>query len=592
MLKINRKCTPTRCGRLAAIALSGFITYGAIAALSDYAQAQAPRITKDTVAPYRTVPHLAAIPQIAAGVRAAPHMTKPFRHRLGAAAFAAKKTEAKAMRFTPPGVIPAGRPAPMGSGAHVAHPELMQQTVSPPELAFTATSDAQCAALSGFLVEPADQALAVGNTLASVVHGVNSCINLYDKNGNQQAGFPKSHNTFFGLGALNDSDPRAIFDWINHRFLYIIISFDNSCFNQCTSAAFYNLAVSNTNDPAGSWCLYQLPVATTPNPQPDGTFLLPDFPRLGQDREAVYIASNLFGVDFVAEEVQALRKTDLYACNPVTRSTVTGLTDSDNFFTIQPASIFSPYDDPKSMYFVASSANSSNQIKVSAFHDPFGTPTFTSVTVTGTNTYSLPPDATQQGGCSLIATNDQRISNSPFYVAGSIYASLATDGGNGEPGILSYQIKPFVDTSGGPNDGKIVGATILNEIAHFGANGTTDAFYYPGQLPDPEGNITTVFGTSNATSFASLAYASRRVGQAVGTEPDAGVIAGAGTACFDGGRWGDYFAAAPAGIVSGGGTGGFPKFWFSGMMAVVGDDWSNTIGRTGYSEINQNLPER
>jgi hypothetical protein len=345
--------------------------------------------------------------------------------------------------------------------------------------------------------------------------------------------------------------------------------------------------VSKANDPAGDWCLYQLPVATTPNPQ-GGIFLLPDFPRLGQDREAVYIASNLFSNVFVGEEVQALRKSDLYSCASVTRSNVTGITDGDDFFSIQPVSIFSPYDDPKSMYFVTSATNTSNQIKVSAFHDPFGTPTFTSTTVTGTNTYSLPPDASQSGGCGLIATNDQRISNSPFYAAGSIYASLATNGGNGQPGILSYQIKPFVDASGGANDGKIVSATIRNEIAHFGAVGTTDAFYYPGQLPDPEGNVTTVFGSSNATSFASLVYASRRAGQAVGTEPDAGVIAGAGTGCFSGGRWGDYFATAPAGLVSGGGTGGFPKFWFGGMKAVVGDDWSNTIGRTGYDQIGQN----
>ncbi len=270
-------------------------------------------------------------------------------------------------------------------------PELSSKTVNPPELAFQATSDVQCAAVSGFTTEPSDHALAVGDILASVLQGVNTCINLYNKSGVQQAGFPKSANAFFALGALSNADPRMLFDWINHRFLYVIISYPNSCTTPagCTSPAFYNLAVSRTNDTAGSWCMYQLAVATLPNPNAGGVFFLPDYPRLGQDRDTIYLAGNLFQPNYVSEEIIALKKTDLYACsNAVPRTNFTGFGDlTGQGQTIQPATLFSPYDDPKSMLFVTSHFGTRNKLVVSAIHDPFGTPTFTRVIVTGTNTY-------------------------------------------------------------------------------------------------------------------------------------------------------------------------------------------------------------
>src|ERR1700737_3108360 len=100
-----------------------------------------------------------------------------------------------------------------------------------------------------------------------------------------------------------------IYDWINLRFLLVVISFASS-----SQEAFYNLAVSKSDDPAGAWCLYtNISIATHPNPDPNtGRYLFPDFPRLGQDRQAVYLASNLFTgsswTTFLGEEVIALRK--------------------------------------------------------------------------------------------------------------------------------------------------------------------------------------------------------------------------------------------------------------------------------------------
>jgi hypothetical protein len=561
------------CGRIA------FAMFGAVAGLGLAAtttQAE-PLVTQaQTISPTGFVQSLDALPQISAEeiAAAAARTPKPFRSAVDANTLAALKAAAKNRRFTTPdGVIP--DPVQVGGAGG-------KQTVNPAELVFSATSNAACGAITGFTVTPADQALAVGDTNVGVLQGVNICLSVYDKTGALQSGYPKSTGTFFSLGALNNSDPRMIYDWINHRYYFVVISYPNSCGSNCTSAAFYNLAVSTGDSPNGSYCIYgSIPVATTPNPS-GGFFFLPDYPRLGQDREAIYIASNLYRPNYVSDEVFALRKSDLMSCSAAMRTNVTGLT---NGFTIQPANVFLPSDQPKSMFFVTSMCcGGSSQLVISAFHSPFSSPTFNQITIATSHSYTTPPGATQQGTATLMETNDERISGSPYYAAGSIYAALTTDGGNGEPGNLLFQIQPFTTNDGSANDGKIASARILNEITHYGSG--TSAYYFGTQVPDGEGNVTEVFSFSNSANFASLGWLTRRSTQAPGTLPDGGLFT-AGSDTYLAGRWGDYWATAPAGIVSGGGTGGFPKFWFAGMIAIPTHNWGTVIGRTGYTTTNE-----
>lgn len=557
----------TRVVLSAAVAVAGFVSLEALS------QVQSFPVFQGTMGPGRVIDSLDAVPQISAAELAAPRLVLPFLSHDDPVTFAANKAAAKAMRFELAGVTPSSPPVPLpGKGGEL--------TVSPLELQADATSDASCGTVSGEAVEPPDQALAVGDTTIGVVQAVNICLSVYDKSGNLQSGYPKSTNAFFGLGALNDTDPRLIYDWINHRYIYVVVAYPSSCTPNCATAAYYELAVSNGDSPTGAWCLYtNIPVFTKPNPQ-GGVYLFPDFPRLGQDRQAIYIASNIYsGNTFIGEEVAALRKSDLYTCSGYTYEYVSG--NTFNGFTLQPASVYSSSDQPKSMYFVTSFSSPSKQLVISAFHDPFGTPTFTQLTINGTNTYSLPPNATQKGTTNLINTDDQRIGASAFYAAGSIYAALTTNGGSGEPAIIMYQIQPFVDTTGTSTDGQIIAARILNEtLIGSGSN----AWYYPAQIPDPEGNVLTVFGFSNSTTYASLAYASRRAAQTPGSWPDNGFLISSPTSgSYTGGRWGDYSATAPAGLVSGGGTGGFPKFWFAGQYAKSSGDWGTTIGRSGFT---------
>ena len=441
-------------------------------------------------------------------------------------------------------------------------------------------------------VRPADQAIAVGDTAVGVFQAINVCLNVFDKSGNLQAGYPKSLTSFVGLPPLTPtSDPRAIYDWINHRYILVFIQFDPNL----ASPSSYWIAVSTGDNPAGGYCLYNfVPPSVAPS---GGVFPLPDFPRLGQDRQAIYLASNIFfpnGNTFKWEEVLLLPKAQMYACQGFTVTGFANLTlGGVATDTTQPANVFSAGDDPRSEYLVTSEninfgggqcSSSCNGLVVWAIHDPFGIPTLSGTFIATSNNYSLPPDASQPGGAHSIATNDTRISGMAMYNAGSIYASINAANGSNSEAIL-YQIQPFV-IAGGANDGKIAGARILNEIVH--GSGSFDA-YYATQQPDPEGNVTYAWNFSSASlsAFASLAYSSRRAAQSVGTEPDGGIVAVSGAGFYGQGRWGDYTAVAPGGLASSGGTGSLPVMYFAGMFARSDGTWQTAIGRNSFNAISQ-----
>src|SRR5262249_32918694 len=88
-------------------------------------------------------------------------------------------------------------------------------------VSFTGQGQSFCGAI------PSDMALAVGTTF--VVQANNSCIAVFSKNGTLQAGFPKSLDAFLGLPASAfPFDPRALYDWVNNRFILVVDRFANN----------------------------------------------------------------------------------------------------------------------------------------------------------------------------------------------------------------------------------------------------------------------------------------------------------------------------------------------------------------------------
>jgi hypothetical protein len=460
-------------------------------------------------------------------------------------------------------------------------PPVRPQSLETPGAAivFTSTGEVNCGN-----VTPADQAIAVGDTSVGVLQAINVCIDVFNKSGVLQAGYPKSFTSFVGLPASTPTtDPRAIYDWINHRYIVSFIQFDRNFASPST----YWIAVSTGDNPAGGYCMYNLGVqSVVPS---GGVFPLPDFPRLGQDRQAIYLASNIFNPNFLWEEILVLPKAQMYACAGF------GFTFFDDLTlggvatdSTQPANVFDPGDDPRSEYLVTSKnilfGDPKNGLVVWAIHSPLSSPTLTGTFIATANNYSFPPAASQPGSPNSIDTGDNRISGMAMYNAGSIYASLNAANGSHSEAIL-YQIQPFVIANlGGANDGQIAGARILNEFIH--GSGSFDV-YYATQQPDPEGNVTYAWNFSSSSSFASLIYSSRRAAQTNGTEPDGGVFAVGGVAFYGQGRWGDYTAVAPGGLASAGGSGSLPVMYFAGMFARGDGTWGTAIGKNGYTAITQ-----
>jgi hypothetical protein len=523
------------------------------------------------------VVNLGALPQMtAAEIAATPHVSKPFHTGVDPTTFAAQKARAAALRFAAP------------AGAITAPPASAQksgQMTPGASGGWFSTSEVACGN-----VTPADQAIAVGDgggSTPAVIQAINTCVDVYTKGGGLLSGYPKSFTSFFAVASgTPTSDPRAIYDWIAHRYILVMIDFDPNY----SKAMHYNIAVSTGDNPNGTYCIYHLGVLSVA--PAGGVFPLPDFPRIGQDRQAIYLASNIFNPSYKWEEIMALPKAQMYACQNIGFNYYYGLNIGGTYTdTTQPANIYSSGDQPRSEYMVTSRniffggggcSSGCNGLVVWSWYQPLsgGADHLAGVTVATTNNYSLPPAAVQKGTSTTIDSGDTRLSGIVVYAAGKLYASLNSNGGASQPDCILYEIKPYVTYS----TGNIASATIENEIV---LGGGANSWYYCTQQPDPEGNVTTVFSFSGSSVYASLAYISRRSAQPKGGFGDSGLYLANGAASYFQGRWGDYTATSIAGLVSGGGTGGFPTMWFAGMLANSDGTWGTAIGYNGYTDVTQ-----
>jgi hypothetical protein len=195
-----------------------------------------------------------------------------------------------------------------------------------------------------FSVEPPDQGMCAGN--GYVVEAVNDVFNVYsaatgasvlpdNTAGNIVSGFPRNVNhavdlnSFYGYPpAINRStgrfgqfvtDPSCIFDAQTQRFFVLALTLETVP----TSGAFttvnhLDLAVSQTNDPTGSWNIYRIDVTNDgtntggANPGP----YLGDYPHIGADANGIYLTTNAYpwrANGFSGAQIYALSKAQLAA---------------------------------------------------------------------------------------------------------------------------------------------------------------------------------------------------------------------------------------------------------------------------------------
>ena len=168
---------------------------------------------------------------------------------------------------------------------------------------FTGITDGSNAtANSGGELEPPDQGLAVGG--GYIVEIVNNAIQVFSLGGKALSN-PLANATFFNT-ADNLSDPHAVYDPTVKRWFIEELDYSSS-FNG------FEVAVSQTSDPLGSYYVYKIS-ALTENISACGGSCLPDYPQVGFDKNGFYIAADLFSNtsgNFVNAAIYALPKSIL-----------------------------------------------------------------------------------------------------------------------------------------------------------------------------------------------------------------------------------------------------------------------------------------
>lgn len=173
---------------------------------------------------------------------------------------------------------------------------------------------------TNFSLEPPDQALCVGN--GYVVESVNDAVAAYSAGGSLQSG-PTALNQFFGLSpSINrtthvygdfTSDPKCIYDSANggHFILTMLQAGTVSTNGSFDGTGHVEIAVSQTNDPTGSWNLFSF------SDSADGGASCPclgDQPLIGADANGFYVTTNsfpFFSNGFNGAQVYAMSKDQL-----------------------------------------------------------------------------------------------------------------------------------------------------------------------------------------------------------------------------------------------------------------------------------------
>jgi hypothetical protein len=201
-----------------------------------------------------------------------------------------------------------------------------------------------------FSVEPPDQGMCVGN--GYVVEAVNDVFNVFSTSTgasllpdntatNVVAGFPRNVNhavdlnSFYGYSpAINRTtgvrgefvtDPSCIYDAQTQRFFVLVLSLDSQVPGPCqgvfSCVNHLDLAVSQTNNPTGSWNIYKIDVTNDgtntggSNPGP----YLGDYPHIGADANGIFLTTNAYpwhANGFSGAQIYALSKSALAAGAP------------------------------------------------------------------------------------------------------------------------------------------------------------------------------------------------------------------------------------------------------------------------------------
>jgi len=270
---------------------------------------------------------------------------------------------------------------------------------------------------------PADANGAIGPQ--HFVEFINGAFVVYNKtNGERVLGITDAQFwTNAGVVISSDdsvSEPRIIYDPTVQRWFASEVDFNSTVDDPTASANDFLLAVSDTAEPTGTWH----GVSFTADPD---TGLFADFPTLGVDSNAVYLAGDMFsgGENPVGSSLWSIPKSDLLM-NVIpavtTNATFFGvMTYADRGEVLQPATcidgssagdILAAGDVLMDDTFIASKVLNGDATNA----------TLAPATPIKVDDYTYPIDPTQPDGTATLADSDARISARVITAGGILFA--------------------------------------------------------------------------------------------------------------------------------------------------------------------------
>jgi MYXO-CTERM domain-containing protein len=260
--------------------------------------------------------------------------------------------------------------------------------------------------------------------------------------------------TFFtGFGHTSFYSPKVAYDSLSGRWIVIAAADPN------TATSSVMLAASQTNDPTGSWFIYDIRATA------GGGTIYADRPFLGFSKDWIVVTSNLYANSnntWQGCHIDVLNKALVYNGTGATPTRFTTTTASGHF-AMQPASTYDP--TLATMYLVETWNGAAGQNRIDTITGPIGSETLTFGTIVtlpqgawasaGTATNFAP----QLGTTNKIDTADDRM-GAVVYRNGQLWGAQTVFLPSGTPTRSSVQWFSLVPGAGTVNQsGRIDDAT-------------------------------------------------------------------------------------------------------------------------------------
>ena len=353
---------------------------------------------------------------------------------------------------------------------------------------------------------PPDPDCAVGPNHIVVV--ANGEISFFDKLGNQTfATAIAGSGGFWGsVGAGGFVfDPVALFDPHTNRF--VVAAADGAGSNDAIV-----LAMSDDDNPNGTWHKYRFPVS--------GTCVFLDFPNLGINNETIFMAGDCFSGGgnriFMWDKSKVMNGQAVTMQQVQTANGQISLGATKNYDALNPVG-----------YFASTYSSSTSKVMLKAVRNGNTTPLLSQFEIT-VPSFSPPPGASQLGTSNLAATIDWRIKNGVVR-NDSLWLSHNTGPGNAQ--VRWYEI----ELNGWPNSGT---NPSLRQSGNLDYGAGQHAWFGDINVA-ANGDAVIAFNRSSSSQFIGIEYVIRRAGAQLGSfGPPTELVRS--TSPETGGRWGDY----------------------------------------------------